>query len=233
MEKETHNSTIIENDTCAPKEKPINAIDSIEQSFSYIGYQVVRREFFSHIHEPSITFNRNKIYLNTACLKQLPHVEYVQFLVNPMEKKLVVRPCKEDDKDSFLWCTKSVERRKPRHITCRIFFAKIVELMKWNLDYRYKILGKLVRSGSDNLFVFDLTATEVYLCAQNNDKQITPSRLPVFPLEWQNQFGLPVEEHQKLFQVNIFDGYTVFGLKNSVTSELKPIREDSCDERPE
>ena len=37
--------------------------------------------------------------------------------------------------------------------------------------------------------------------------------MPVFPQEWQNQFGLPFEEHRKSLQVNIFDGYAVYGFK--------------------
>ncbi|WP_312694515.1 integrase [Caproiciproducens sp.] len=189
--------------------------DAQEESFSYEGYQVVRREFFSHIHEPSIVFNRCKISLNTACLKKLPDVDYVQILVNPEEKKLAVRPQREDKKDTFLWCTTSNEQRKPRQITCRMFFAKVIQMMDWNPDCRYKILGKLIRSSDEYLFIFDLTATEVYQCTLSNDDKPRMSRTPVYPAEWQNQFGLPVEEHSKLLQVNIFDGYTVFGIKEN------------------
>ena len=50
------------------------------KDFSYEGYQVVRGEFFAHVYEPSITFNRNKITFNTSCLRKLPDVEYVQFI---------------------------------------------------------------------------------------------------------------------------------------------------------
>ena len=39
------------------------------KDFSYEGYQVVRGEFFAHVYEPSITFNRNKITFNTSCLR--------------------------------------------------------------------------------------------------------------------------------------------------------------------
>jgi len=73
-----------------------------DESFKYDGYQVVRGEFFAHINEPSITFNNCRISLNTACLKRLPEVEYVQLLVNSEEKKLAVRPSNEDEKDSFI-----------------------------------------------------------------------------------------------------------------------------------
>lgn len=200
--------------------------DVQEESFSYEGYQVVRREFFSHIHEPSIVFNRCKISLNTACLKKLPNVDYVQILVNPEEKKLAVRPQCEDEKDTFLWCTASTEQRKPRQITCRMFFAKVIQMMDWNPDYRYKILGKLIRSGDEYLFIFDLTATEVYQRALNNDDKRRMSHTPVYPTEWQNQFGLPFEEHSKLLQINIFDGYTVFGIREKTDSQAGLARKD-------
>ncbi|HWQ74979.1 MAG TPA: integrase [Syntrophomonas sp.] len=185
-----------------------------DDSFSYDGYQVVRREFFAHVYEPSITFNNCRISLNKACLTRLPDVNYVQILVNPEKKKLAVRPSREDEKDSFLWCTTRGEKRKPRQITCRMFFAKVIQLMNWDPDYRYKILGKLIRSGSEHLFIFDLSDTEVYQRFLSNEEKIKTSRTPVFPAEWQTQFGLPVEEHRRLLQVNIFEGYTVFGIRD-------------------
>ncbi|WP_418626689.1 integrase [Anaerosinus sp.] len=188
-----------------------------DDTFSYDGYQVVRREFFSHVYDPSITFNNCKIWLNTACLKQMPNVNYVQILVNPHDKKLAVRPSNEDEKDSFLWCTTKETTRKPKQITCRLFFAKVIQLMGWNPDYRYKLLGKLIRNNTEHLLIFDLSATETYQRLLNNTEKQKNSRTPVFPAEWQNQFGLPVEEHRRLMQVNIFDGYTVFGLKEQTT----------------
>jgi len=187
-------------------------IDAIEDvNFSYDGYQVVRGEYFAHIFEPSISFNRCKVSLNTACIRRLPEINYVQILVNSEEKKLAVRPCSEDEKDSFLWCTL---KRKPKQITCRVFFAKIVDLMGWNPDYRHKLLGKLIKSGNEYLFIFDLTATEIYQRVIQEGEKPKTNRIPVFPADWQNQFGLPVEEHQKQLQVNIFNGYTVFGIND-------------------
>lgn len=196
-------------------------IELEEDAFSYEGYQVVRGEFFAHIYEPSVTFNNCKVSVNTACLNKLPTVDYVQFLINPDAKKLAVRPCREDEKDSFLWCTAPGAKRKPRQITCRIFFAKIVELMGWNPNYRYKLLGKLIRRGEEYLYIFDLTATEVYQRIVKEGVPSRNSRTPVFPAEWQNQFGLPVEEHRKQLQINIFNGYTVFGLKDSSVDEKR------------
>ena len=69
--------------------KRIYAEDEIVQddTFSYKGYQVVRGEFFAHLYEPSLCFNRSKVYVNTGCLKRMQDVDYVQILVNAEEKK--------------------------------------------------------------------------------------------------------------------------------------------------
>ncbi len=190
-----------------------------DDSFSYQGYQVVRGEFFAHLNEPSVCFNQNKVYVNVGCLKRLPDVDYVQILVNSEEKKLVIRPAGEDEKDAFLWCMVKKNSRKPKQITCRVFFAKIVNLMSWNPDYRYKLLGKVIRSGDEKLVVFDLTATETYVRKVKEGEKPKTARKPVFPAEWENQFGLPVEEHRKQLQVNIFKGYTVFGIQEK---QVKP-----------
>ena len=67
-----------------------------DDNFSYDGYQVVRGEFFAHLFEPSVTLSKEKVSVNTACIRKLPDSDYVQFLVNPNEKKLAVKPCRED-----------------------------------------------------------------------------------------------------------------------------------------
>ena len=205
--------------TAVPEERsPVAVKIENDDAFNYDGYQVVRGEFFAHVHEPSITFNRCRVSLNTACLNKLPDVEYVQILVNPEDKKLAVRPCTGDEKDSFLWCTTKNDKRKPKQITCRIFFAKIANMMDWNPEYRYKLLGKLIRSDDEYLYIFDLTATEIYQRILKDGEKPRTSRTPTFPREWKDQFGLPIEEHRKLLQVNIFEGYTVFGLKEHETA---------------
>ena len=61
-----------------------------DRSFSLDKFQVVRREFFSHMSEPSITFSDYKIGINTACIRRLPDIDYIQFLVNRQTQKLAI-----------------------------------------------------------------------------------------------------------------------------------------------
>lgn len=204
------NTTILEN----------NMTIEEDSSFSFDGYQVVRGEFFAHVYEPSFTFNNYKVSVNTACVKKLPDIEYVQILVNPEDKKLAVRPCSEDEKDAFRWC--SATKHTPKQITARMFSAKVFSLMDWNPAYRYKLLGKLIRSGSNLLFVFDLKTPEIFTRVLKDDGKIINSRTPTYPEQWKNQFGLPVEEHKKSIQVNIFDGHAVFGLEKLSIPAITP-----------
>lgn len=183
--------------------------EPVSEPFSYDGYQVVRGEFFAHLFEPSVTLNNEKVAVNSACIRKLPETEYVQFLVNPKEKKLAVKPCSEDTKDSFPWSsTDSKGKKRPKSISCKIFFAKIMNLMNWDPNCRYKILGKLVRANTDVLFVFDLKSAETY--QKRNANGENTSRKALYPEDWRDQFGVPVNEHQDHTIINIFDDSTVF-----------------------
>ena len=208
-------------------------IDIIEDdSFTYEGFQVVRGEFFSHIYEPSFTLNLNKISVNMACIRKLPDVEFVQILVHPEEKNLVIRPCKEEEKDSFRWKTTG-KKVMPKQVTCKVFFSKIYALMGWNLDYRYKLLGKLIRSNGELLFVFNLNNPEIYIRVFREGEKPRVSRTPIYPEEWKNQFGISVEEHRKSLSMNKFSEYTIFGVRETPvkgSADISNRKEDTGNE---
>ena len=187
--------------------------------FDFDGFQVVRREFFAHLSEPAVTFNNCRFYVNSACLNKFPDTDYVQVLVNRNTKIMALRPCAENARDSFGWCSVGKSKRKPKQTTCKLFFAKIVSLMEWNPDYRYKLLGRLIHANGQYMIAFDLTATEIYQRTFPEGAKPKTSRTPVFPAGWQNQFGLPYKEHQQSMQINIFDGYAIYSIKDTSASE--------------
>ena len=76
------------------------------------------------------------------------------------------------------------------------------------------MLGKIIRNNNQLFLLFDLTASEMYVRTYKEGEKPKTSRTPIYPADWKNQFGLPVEEHQKLLQVNIFEGYTVFSVQD-------------------
>ena len=207
--------------------RDIEIID--DDMFSFDGYEVARGEFFAHTYEPTICFYQNKVSVNSACLRKLNKTDYIQILVNPSEKKLAVKPSSEEDKDSFKWSTGKT-KKLPRQIKCVIFFAKVFTLMDWNPDYKYKLLGKLIRSNSDLLFVFDLKSPEIFIRREDLESgKIKTSKKATYPEEWQNQFGLPAKDHKNTLSIDVFDGYTVFGL----TKEKKEMTDDNGEKKDE
>lgn len=201
------------------------------KDFDFDGFQVVRREFFAHTREPSVTFNNCKFYVNTACLTKFPAHDYAQVLINRENKILALRPCTEGARDSFQWCNVSKGKRKPKPITCRLFFAKIVSLMGWDPNYRYKMLGKLIHSNDEYLLAFDLTATEIYQKTIIEGEKPKTSRTPVFPAQWQEQFGLPFNEHKQSMQINIVDGYAIYSIKDTTNRNIKNTEKTTSSEQ--
>ncbi len=185
------------------------------EDFDFDGFQVVRREFFAHTKEPSLTFNDCKIYVNAACLNRLSHVRFVQVLINRNTQVLAIRPCNESDRDSFQWCSggDGGKKIKPKQVSCKIFFAKLFAMMDWDIDNRYKLLGKIIHSNDEYLIVFDLKSTEVYKRITAEGQKPKKTRIPVFPTCDTNQFGMDYNDHKRSTQVNIFDGYAVYQIR--------------------
>ena len=75
--------------------------------------------------------------------------------------------------------------------------------------------GALVPNG-EYLIAFDLTSTEVYQRTYDEEAaKSRASRTPVYPIGWQNQFGLTYNEHKQSMLVNIFDGYAIYQIKDN------------------
>ena len=208
----------------------------LAEDFSYDGYQVVRRELFAHLREPAVVIRRDSVTFNTACIAGLEDAVYIQILVNQDNKRMVVRKCEENDKDALRWCVAKPDKRKSRKMTNKIFSAMMYEMMGWNLDCRYKILGHKITFEDETIYVFDLMETEIFLDIKrkkakkdtesqsttenaNNIEETASSdteeikrknRIPFYPKEWKDSFGLSVEEHRKALEINMLDGYAEF-----------------------
>ena len=153
--------------------------------FDFDGFEVVRGEFFAHLREPGLTFANNKLFVNSACLSKRPDTDYIQFLINKKEKKLILKPCHEEEKDSVRWVTSGV-RRGSKKITCEPFYAKVFALMSWDPDFRYTLIGKPVKIEGQLMFVFDLNAPSIYVRLKGDPGKTKFSKSVKYPEEWKN-----------------------------------------------
>ena len=214
----------------------------LAQDFSYDGYQVVRRELFAHLREPAVVIRRDSVTFNTACIAGLEDAVYIQILVNQDNKRMVVRKCEENDKDALRWCIEKPDKRKSRKMSNKLFSAMMYDMMGWNTDCRYKILGHKITHEDETMYIFDLLETEIFMdtkrkkkanpdslekkeelvteetdqTPEKNQEEIAAkvarklNRIPFYPKNWKDSFGLSVEEHKKALETNITDGYIEF-----------------------
>lgn len=138
------------------------------------GYTVVRKEMFNR-NEIWISFNPGKrerrIFIPKKCMSHLGNPPYVQLLVNPEEKKLVLMP---------LWRKKEGKGRHAARTAvmliigtegsitapCELLFKKLAGLAGWEDDpeAKYKVYGRAVKTdGGSPLLVFSLDETVFFI----------------------------------------------------------------------
>lgn len=196
--------------------------EELESTFSYDGYQVVRKELFAHLRDPAIVIRKDSITFNTACISGLEDVVYVHVMFNSDLKRIVVRGCDENDKDALRWCIAKPDKRKSRKMSCKPFSELVYNEMGWDSDCRYKILGYRINFEGETLYVFDLLVPEIFhegqkrkkgeSAPQSEETKPVNTRKGFYPDDIAGTFGVPVEEHLKESEVKQIDGYVSMGI---------------------
>ena len=209
-----------------PKEQALETerdakAEELESTFSYDGYQVVRKELFAHLRDPAIVIRKDSITFNTACISGLEDVVYVHVMFNSDLKRIVVRGCDENDKDALRWCIAKPDKRKSRKMSCKPFSELVYNEMGWDSDCRYKILGYRINFEGETLYVFDLLVPEIFhegqkrkkgeSAPQSEETKPVNTRKGFYPDDIAGTFGVPVEEHLKESEVKQIDGYVSMG----------------------
>ena len=180
--------------------------DEEQEEVDLAGYQVTKAELFAHSREASVTIWDHKIKFNMACIRRFPDVTHVLILVNPEQKRMIIKPCLPDTPDSLRWASGGGEKeRKVRDMLCYFFSEKIYHLMGWSKDYRYKMLGKPAICKNEAVFLFKLTDFELFVTKGKY------KRRPYMPEDWRDCFGVPAEEHEVVYNIDLADGYIVTG----------------------
>jgi len=181
---------------------------AMQAEFSFEGYQVVRREFISHQFDPAMTIRSTSVVFNNSCISKLENATYIHFLIHPEKLRLVIRVVDEGVKDAIRWCVVKDNKRKSRQISCRPFTEKLYALMGWDTLYRYKMQGVRINYEGEDIYLFDLREAECFLPQRKDPATGKVIRAQaVLPDEWQDGFGMGVEEHADSTVVDLESGY--------------------------
>ena len=163
-------------------------------------------------------------YGNCCLVSDIPECAEV------VEDKLLLKPCDEIEITGYRWGRTKDGKRYPSQRTGELFVLTLCEIMDWNPDYRYKVLGKMVQANGKALIAFDLTSSECFPKVVNRDGKKVSSRQSVFAEQWSGKFGPTYSESRRSLAVKTFDNYTVItvnGKKTEVHPQAQPQQQGS------
>ena len=151
------------------------------------GFQVVRAGFFPD-HIPAVTLSRKYLHFNGLCYRRLGEPDYVEVLLNPVERLLAIRPCPPEHPNALRLAQTDQEKSGTRPLGAAAFTSLLMDLMGWNSEYRYRIRGYVRRQDETAAMFFDLYEPEVRIRLADENGEV--KKLIGFPSEWAGQFGL-------------------------------------------
>jgi len=115
-------------------------------------------------------------------------MDYALIVISPIEKRLSIYPCGMNERDAVRLRSGGINPDKPRQVRCcNDFSEKMLSLMQWSREYRYRMIGYVAKGNRDTIIVFDLSSSEVF--ASQCGSLDAPARL-------QEGFGAVFDEHR-------------------------------------
>ena len=178
--------------------------------FDLRGFEITRSEFFDSNRRPAISFSDRRIKFNAPCVRKFAPSTYAELLINPIERKLAIRPSDKSNRSSVIISKLSNKRYTPREVPAAAFYDTIFSIFEWNKDYKYRIIGSLYEQDGELAYIFDAADSEAFVQsfmlpapeASGEDTSdllpVTPSgkRIRAIPEEWTNTFGKDFYEHE-------------------------------------
>ena len=171
------------------------------------GYEIVRAQFFSTLSNPAMTISNGKMRFNTACLKTFGDEEYVELLLNTVERCIAIRPCSKDNPNAVRWGRLKDSRWSVSAISCRGLAKTLFDIMEWEEDTRYRFRGEYVGAGENKMLLFQLDEPEMIKTEEitlppqepeqdgteeEKEEIVIKKKMMVFPAAWADSFGRPI-----------------------------------------
>ncbi len=175
---------------------PVEVINRLDLT----GYEVVRAQYFATLQNPAMTISNGRLRFNTACLKKFEDVEYVELLLNSVDRCVAIRPCEKSNPNAIRWGRLKEGRWCASTLGCRGLAKALFDIMEWDEDLKYRFRGQLVEQGDDKLMLFELDEPEmikvekIVLPPKEEDTEGKTIRqtIYIFPPEWAGTFGQPI-----------------------------------------
>lgn len=178
------------------------------------GYELPPRTQFSMLKKPALTFKFRQMTFNTAAIRLFEGIEYIMPIIHPEKKRIAAVMCNEEESASVQWSRQRIEDAvwSNRQITSEEFIMKIYQMMGWNYECRYKILGRVANSSTGLILLFDLKnsimfAPEKHEFTDPMTGKIKKREIKYYPDEYRERIGKSFNDYVATRQLNLFEDF--------------------------
>ncbi|MCL2521241.1 MAG: hypothetical protein FWE36_00100 [Erysipelotrichales bacterium] len=116
----------------------------------------------------TITLGLNRMRILHGSLKALDYPKFIRLLINQEKKLLGVQACAEDHKDVFKISKWVLNSKNGLEISGRQFIYLIFELMNWDMNLSYKVVG--IKDDKSHSIFFNLDEA-IKIAGYNNQQK--------------------------------------------------------------
>lgn len=197
------------------QQEPEYVVEVAAGDFDMRGFEITRQEFFDSVSKPMIVFTNNSFRVSQNIADKLEGNNYVELLINPVERKFAIRTTNKENKLGVFITRRISQKYTPKTAPAIAYMKTIYGLLNWNLDYRYRVIGCKYGNENEHTYIFDIRDSEAYMKTYllpveeredlnaSNTIHITQSRNRVraIPEEWTNSFGKSYYLHEMTAQM--------------------------------
>lgn len=169
------------------------------------GFEIVRSQFMNVADKFTITFWADKMKFSIAGIRRIES-EYVEILVHPIKRKLIVRKTDKDNRLAFQWAKKKDGELTSKNISAAPIMPCLYDLFGWDTAYRYQIQGAEIEKQDIKVLIFNIADAETIIPdkksgdteSENGESHAYPDNVSVigkwnstvaYPTSWAKGFG--------------------------------------------
>lgn len=151
---------------------------SADTGYDLSDCEVVRPQFFNMREKIAVTVDKYGFYFNRVSGEAIgmreDDVEFIELAYNPVEQMIIVKKAESESEKAVKWAKydEKIGALNLQKCTCKGITSAIYENMKWDRDYRYKLIGMKIECGGEAMLVFYLSEPQIVVTAKQSESRI-------------------------------------------------------------
>lgn len=204
-------------------------VEAHSGDFDYRGFEIAREQFFDNSDKLSITFSSDSINFSVTCIKKLENTQFVEMLIHPLKKLLIIHAADSKNKNAVRWLKLNEKGEyASRPVSGAAYLKTIYELLGWSEDCKYRVRGIRKQNNDESLLIFNLEETELYL--PKSRKPVTEPKIKVkslvttgksdiaYPSAWADNFGSNYYRYSQAMELQNMKNGEEWNIEQETTS---------------